>query len=404
MIVDHLALAVEVVLLEKFGKKKVVLNLSKNEHNMQPTVVFLILWTTTIGDTPESGYSSAVPAGNRIYITGNLDDGSTVFCLDAADGETVWTYRNGDAWTEMFAGTRSTPLVDGEFLYDESPLGELVCLDAATGKRIWGRNLLNDYSTPNLLYGRSGSLRIDGDRLFTQLGGEKASMLCLDKRTGETLCLGESTGNAAGYGSPILFDCGGVPMIAAMDAKGLFAVNRTTGKLLFHVRHPARLDENITTPIYRDGKIFITNGAGSDSKLLRLSVQGDQVNAEEVWVNRQMANPHHGVLLRDGLLYGATNKRGGGFACIRWDDGQDVFLDRNIVRGSFAACDELFVILTDFGEIVAVKPGEESFEVLARHQLPDAEDGQAYTHPTVYENRLYARVAQTLYCIQVSSQ
>ena len=84
---------------------------------MKPTLVFLVLWTVPIGDSPESGYSSAVPVGDRVYITGNLDDYSTVFCLDAADGKTLWTYRNGDAWTEMFAGTRGTPVVDGEFFW-----------------------------------------------------------------------------------------------------------------------------------------------------------------------------------------------------------------------------------------------------------------------------------------------
>ncbi|MCL2743266.1 MAG: PQQ-binding-like beta-propeller repeat protein [Planctomycetaceae bacterium] len=367
---------------------------------MNPSIILVILWTAAIGDSPEAGYSSAVPINDRIYITANHDGGSTVFCLNAANGQPLWTYRNGPAWPEMFAGTRSTPLIDNKFLYDESPHGKIVCLDTATGKRIWSRNLLNDYGTPNTLYGRSGSLRIEGDRLFTQLGGERASMLCLDKKTGKTLWLGESTGNAAGYGSPVLFDFEDIPIIAAMDAKGLFAVNRKTGKLLFHFRHPARLDENITTPIYRDGKIFITNGAGSDSKLLKLSAQNEMVNAEEVWTNRLMSNAHQGVVLRNGLLYGATNKRGGGFACIRWDDGADVFLDRNIVRGSFDVADDIFFVLTEFGEIVVAKPAERNFDVLTRLQLPKGSTGQVYTHPVVSGNRLYVRVGQVLYCIE----
>ena len=365
---------------------------------MKPTITLIILWTATIGDVPEAGYSSVVQVGNRVYITGNLDGGSTVFCLNAANGEQIWTYRNGKAWTEMFAGTRSTPIIDGDFLYDESAHGEIACLDATTGKRIWSRNLLNDYATPNTLYGRSASLRIDGDCLFTQLGGETASILCIDKNSGQTIWRGESTGNAAGYGSPVLFEYEGIPMIAAMDAKGLFALNRRTGKLLFHVRHPARLDENITTPIYRDGKIFITNGAGSDSKLLKLSVQDETVNVDTVWTNHLLANSHQGVVLRNGLLYGATNKRGGGFACIRWDDGSDVFLDRNIVRGSFALADDLFFILTEFGEIVVAEPAERQYDVLTSLQLPDADDGQVYAHPTVHGDRLYVRIASTLYC------
>jgi outer membrane protein assembly factor BamB len=300
----------------------------------------------------------------------------------------------------MFIGTRCTPLLDGDLLYDESPHGELVCLESSTGKQVWKRNLLDGYETPNLLYGRRGSFRIEENNLFIQLGGDKGSMLCLDKKTGKTQWISESTGNAAGYGMPILFEYKDVPMIAAMDAKGLFAVNRKTGKLLFHVRHPARLDENIMTPIYHDGKIFITNGAGSGSKLLQLSVQGESVSAEEVWTNALLANSSQGVVLRDGLLYGATNKRGSGFACIRWDDGSDVFHDRNIVRGAFDIAEDMFFIMTEFGEIVIAKPAEKNFDVFARLKLPNAEGGQAYSHPIVHGNRMYARIGPVLYCIE----
>ncbi|MDR0327614.1 MAG: PQQ-like beta-propeller repeat protein [Planctomycetaceae bacterium] len=367
---------------------------------MKPAIVLTILWTASIGDVPEAGYSSAIVVGNRIFITGNLKDGSTIFCLNAADGKPIWTYRNGDAWTDQFAGTRCTPLIDGDLLYDESPLGELVCLESATSKRVWKRNLLDDYATPNLLYGRRGSFLIEDDRLFIQLGGDTGSFLCLDKKTGKTQWIGESTGHAAGYGMPTLFEHDNVRMIAAMDAKGLFAINRKTGKLLFHVRHPARLDENIMNPIYHDGKIFISNGAGSDSKLLKLSVQGDTISADEVWSNVLLANSTQGVVLRDGLLYGATNKRGSGFACIRWDDGSDVFLDRTITRGSFDIAEDMFFILTEFGEIVIAKPSEKNFDVFARLELPDAEGGQAYAHPVVIGNRMYVRIGPVLYCVE----
>ena len=55
---------------------------------------------------PEAGYSSAVPVADRVFITGNLTGNSTIFCLDAATGKPIWTYSNGKAWTETFAGTR----------------------------------------------------------------------------------------------------------------------------------------------------------------------------------------------------------------------------------------------------------------------------------------------------------
>lgn len=315
---------------------------------------------------------------------------------------------NGPAWSEMFPGSRATPIVDGpkndERLYDESPHGRLTCFDTATGKQRWNRNLLDEFETKNILYGRSGSPLIDGDRLYTQLGGERGSILCLNKYTGETIFLAESTNHPAGYGTPILFEHDNRPLIAAMDAKGLFVVDRQNGKLLFHVSHPARLDENISTPIYHDGKLFITNGAGSDSKLIRLIEKDGSLQAEEAWTNRLLANSHGGIVLRDGLLYGATNRRGGGFACIRFDDGKDVFLDRNITRGSFdtstGTLGDLFFILTEFGEVVVAQAKEKQFDILIRHELSGGEQGQAYAHPVVHGNRFYARIGDTLHCLQ----
>lgn len=363
-------------------------------------IMLVPLWVVEVGDSSEAGYSSPLVTDRRIYITGNVDETHVIFCFDT-DGKPVWTYRGGKAWTDMFPGTRGTPVLENGKIYDESPHGELVCLHADTGKPIWRRNLLNDYETPNILYGRSASLLIEGQKLYTQLGGDKASMLCLDKRSGETIWKGRSTGYMAGYGTPVIFEFEKMPIIAAMDAKGVFAVNRETGKLLFHVRHPARLDENISTPIYHDGKLFITNGAGSDSKCLRLTRNGDEVEATELWSNHFMANSHGGVVLLDGKLYGATNKRGGGFACIDFETGNDGFLDRRITRGSFDVQDGMFAILTEFAEVVVAVPKEKNFEVLARLQLPGGEGGQAYSHPVVHGNRLYVRIGEKLHCVEI---
>ncbi len=363
-------------------------------------LALLPLWTVDLGDAPEPGYSRPVIVGERIYLTANQDAMHTVFCLDL-DGKPVWQFLSGPGWTDLFPGTRGTPLVVNGLLYDESPHGELVCLDAASGELRWRRNLLHDYETPNVLYGRSGSLVRDGDRLFSQLGGERGSMLCLDRHTGKTLWLAESTGHAAGYGTPVSFQYEGLPLMAAMDAKGVFVVHRQSGQLQFHIRHPARLDENIFNPIYHDGALLVSNGAGSDTKCFKLVRDGESVQAKELWTNQLLANAHGGVTLIDDRLYGSTNKRGGGFACIRWKDGTDVFLDRKITRGSFALEDGLFYILTEFGELVVAKPRETDFDVLFRLELSGAKQGQAYSHPVVQGNRLYVRIGTMLYCFEI---
>jgi len=89
------------------------------------------------------GYSSVSIAEGRIFTSGNIEDKSVVSALDVKTGRILWQTPNGPAWTKSFPGTRGTPTADGDRVYDESPLGNLVCLEAATGKRIWGLNILD---------------------------------------------------------------------------------------------------------------------------------------------------------------------------------------------------------------------------------------------------------------------
>ena len=86
--------------------------------------------------------------------------------------------------------------------------------------------------------------------------------------------------------------------------------------------------------------------------------------------------------------------------CFHATDGRTVFFDRNIVRGSFDIAEEMFFILTEFGEIVVAKPLEKNFEVFVRLELPGGKDGQAYSHPIVHGNRMYVRIGPVLYCVE----
>ena len=90
------------------------------------------------------GYASVSLAHGLIYTAGNIDENTVVMALDL-DGNMVWQTPCGKAWTSSHEGTRSTPTIDGEQLYYETPLGDLVCLDAKKGEKIWELNILNEF-------------------------------------------------------------------------------------------------------------------------------------------------------------------------------------------------------------------------------------------------------------------
>jgi len=75
-----------------------------------------------------AGYSSAVKAGNTIYITGKIDTLDYLTAIDI-DGRVKWQKPYGRSWTGSFPETRSTPTVEEDRLYVISGTGEMVCLN-----------------------------------------------------------------------------------------------------------------------------------------------------------------------------------------------------------------------------------------------------------------------------------
>ena len=122
------------------------------------------------------GFASVSLAGGRIYTAGNLNGKTTVTAMDL-QGKILWQSPCGDAWTKSFPGVRGTPTIDGDRVYYESPVGDVVCLNARTGKQIWGRNILQDFGGSNITWALAESVVVDGDQVLCCPFGSKASVV-----------------------------------------------------------------------------------------------------------------------------------------------------------------------------------------------------------------------------------
>jgi len=87
-----------------------------------------------------SGFSTPSVADGGIYLLGN--EGLTnefALALSAEDGRRLWSVRLGRVGrpeqNPNYPGARSTPTVDGNFLYALGSDGDLVCLETAGGKQ-----------------------------------------------------------------------------------------------------------------------------------------------------------------------------------------------------------------------------------------------------------------------------
>ena len=165
-----------------------------------------VVWKISgLGD----GYSSFSIVNGRMYTQGQRGKQEFVLALDVKTGNKVWettTSRNFE--NDRGSGPRGTPTFDNGKLYAMTGEGTVVCLDAATGKILWQVDSVKKFGGSVPHWGYSESPLIDGDRVIVMPGGRGASLVSLDKRTGE---LQWKTGDDyAGYSSAILADVNGV--------------------------------------------------------------------------------------------------------------------------------------------------------------------------------------------------
>ena len=102
----------------------------------------LVWQQNDIGD----GFSGPSVVGSRIYLMSNRGmDNEFVQALSAQDGKVIWTTRVGNVGNPdqnpNYPKARSTPTVDGNFIYALGSDGDLVCLETKSGKIRWQKNL-----------------------------------------------------------------------------------------------------------------------------------------------------------------------------------------------------------------------------------------------------------------------
>jgi len=366
-----------------------------------------LLWKIDNIGQGVSGYSSVTIQNGRIFTTGSKDGRSIVYCFDI-NGKPLWETDNGPVWTGTFPGTRSTPTVDGEFVYDLSSMGQVVCLTVDKGEKIWTRNILSEFEGENLLWAISESIRIDGDRLYCAPGGQKASFVALNKRTGDIIWTTPTLGEKTSYGSPIIVEQGGLRMIITTNSKGMFGVNTQNGELLFFFPYEPCYDVNCTRPIYRDGYLYLVNSfeqiGGEGGIKLKVTVADGKVSLEEVWRNRQFDSVHDNVILLDGFLYGISyGYKNGVFMCVDWKTGEAKYESRRLGRGSsFTWAEGLIYLFTDKEEVLLIRPNPEKYDVISQFPLPEGGEGATWAHPVVFGKRLYLRHGTFLYCYDIA--
>jgi len=358
-----------------------------------------LLWTAKdIGE----GFSTVAVKDEFIYTTGNISKNTVITALDL-NGKVRWTAKNGPAYERSKPGTRSTPTINDGRLYHENADGDVVCLESDTGRKIWSLNILERFEGRNITWALAESLLIDGNNVICTPGGETVGVAALDKKTGRTLWTCKGINDKPGYSSPIVFEYKGLRQIVVLMAKSVVGINADSGRLLWRVQHVTPFDENINTPIFHDGCVFICSRT-TGSRLFRLKIDGERASIEEVWKSELLESQHGGIVLIDGYLYGSSRISVlGPWICLDFKTGKRMYSEFGIDTGSLTYADGLIYALNQRSTMALVLPTPQTFQIVSQFSLPKGGKGPTWAHPVVCNGRLYIRHGNFLYCYEIKA-
>lgn len=355
------------------------------------------------------GFSSVSVMDDRVFTMGDVNKDCFLFGIDRAKGVIEWQLKVGQAGGN-YQGPRGTPSTDGELVFALGQFGDLVCAKAKGGEEVWRKNLPKDFG------GRSGgwnfteSPLIDGDHLIVTPGGSEATMVALEKKTGNVAWKGTVPGgDTAGYASPVIANFGGTKQYVTLMANGLASFAAKDGKMLW--RYGTAADRfghntaNIPTPIIKGDYVFAAAGYGRGAALLKVTKGGDEFAVEEVYWKKELTNKHGGVIRVGDRLFGDRDDSGHPW-CADFTTGKVIWGRKNEGEGRGSASmtyadGRLYVRYSD-GWVVLADATADQYKEVSAFKVPNK--GNTWAHPVVVGGKFYVRERETLYCYDVRAK
>jgi len=353
------------------------------------------------------GYSTPAVIGKRIYLISNrgMED-EFVQVLDAADGKQIWQTHLGKVGVNrgpQYPGARGTPTVDGDLLYAIGSDGDLACLETESGKVKWHKSMRDDFGGKPGAWSYAESPLVDGNAVICTPGGADATMVALDKKTGEVIWKAPlEDADEAGYASAIVVVTGGVKQYVQFLQKGLVGIEAKSGKLLWRYDRTAKgSPANIPTPVAQGN--FVYSAAGrSGGGLVELKADKDSVTAEQVYFLPKLPTAIGGSVELDGFLYGTNSQ---GLVCADFKTGESKWQDRGVGAGGVLLADGKLYIHGENGDLALVDAKSDAYAERGRFTPPDQPDrgkSKAWAYPVIAGGKLYVHDWGTLWCYDIT--
>jgi outer membrane protein assembly factor BamB len=362
-----------------------------------------------------SGWSSPVVAQGRVFVTdvelSAPDAWERVLCFDEATGKPLWNHRYAVkypdwAFAPTAGGPRSTPIIRDGRIYSLGAVGDLFCLDTATGNVVWQKSLAKEYDVKEFS-GITASPLIEGKLLILYICGKPdACVVAFDKDSGVEAW--RALDDPFTYSSPIVITAGGQRQLIVWTQEAVTSLNPATGRTWWRELSQTPGDMAVSTPVFSNPHLLIGG--------LMLKLDADKPAASVLWpqskapTKRVLSNTST-ALLQDEYVFSA--KTSGELACLETSTGREVWHVDSVTQLKNGSSIHLtpngntVLLFTDQGNLIRARLSGKSYEEMSRAHLVDptySYGGRkvAWTPPAYSDSHVFARTDAELICISLA--
>ena len=367
-----------------------------------------VLWTFALGP----GYGGAAVSRGKVYLLDRVAGKQDVLrCIDLNSGKELWSFTYDAPGRVPHRGSRSTPAIDGKYVYTCGSFGDVYCFDQRTHKPIWKKNVWRDHGGGKVpMWGISQNPLIHGDLLILASQTEKAGVVAYDKTNGRVKWVSPALPGKVGYVTPVVVNIDGQDQLVMITASSrneqgtVLGVDIKDGKILWSYKGwQCKIPIPNVTEI-GDGRLFVTGGYEAGSAMLKIEKQGDSYNATELYKTDDFGTHAHPPVLYKGYLYAhcTTNTRRDGMVCmdlagnVKWKTGRSPLFD----KGGFILVDDLILSVDGRdGILYIIGPNPEGFKKLASVDLLDTKE--CWGSLSLSDGKLLIRDQKQMKCVAV---
>src|SRR3989449_6345419 len=285
------------------------------------------------------GYGSHRPviAQGLVYVTDALLDRpkvrGRVLCFEERTGKLLWTFSrektNYPSWAFVSGQEPSpngTPVVQDGKVYATGPQAHsLYCLEAASGKLVWERDLAQDYQIEDTAT-ISASPLVDRNRVILQVGGKPdACVVAFDRKSGREIW--RSLNESGGQASPMIIKAGGRRQVVVWTVQSVSSLDPATGRVFWREAFSAGNSSAVATPVFSNNRLLVSG--------LMLKLDENEPSASVLWpesraATRRILSGTSTPLLQGNYVYSLNPA--GNLVCLETETGRQIWETDQVTR------------------------------------------------------------------------